>query len=116
MMPRGWAASILPWLPSRNRPVTIVAITIQTATGRWLEIKKLRIGWPVFLAADAPPLQAQPRHGISARLKSALDMLPGEKRANVPDPALGGLVANLDLDAFHELLPFRAADAGTSTG
>ncbi|WP_215877861.1 hypothetical protein HF292_009525 [Acidithiobacillus ferruginosus] len=86
-----------------------MAITIQTATGRWLEIKELRIRRPVFPAAGTPPLQAQPRYGIPAGLKPALDMLPGENRANVPDPGLGltvrsGLLFDLDLAAFHGLL------------
>ena len=107
--------STLPLLPSRDRPITIVAITIQTTTAGWLEIKELRIRRPVFPAAGTPPLQAQPRHDIPARLKSALDMLPGEKRANVSNPALdlrltvrSVLVFDLDLDAFHGLLPIWA--------
>jgi hypothetical protein len=97
----------LPWLPSRDRPVTIVAITIQTATGRWLEIKGLRFSWPVFPAAGASPLQAQPRHGMPAGLKSALDVLPGAKRTNMPGPGLCLTVRSVlvfDLDAFHGLL------------
>ena len=62
-------------------------------------------------AAGAPPLQAQPRHGIPPGLKSALDMFPGEKWANVPDPALDlclcltvRSVLVVNLDAFHGLL------------
>ncbi|WP_291520704.1 hypothetical protein, partial [Acidithiobacillus sp.] len=66
-------------------------------------------GWPVFPAAGAPPLQAQHRYGIPPGLESALDMLPGKKRANVPDPALDlcltvRSVLVLDIDAFHGLL------------
>jgi hypothetical protein len=76
----------LPWLPSRDRPVTIVAITIQTATGRRLEIKKLGVRRPVFPASGTLALQSNASDGIPAGLKPALDMLPGEKWANMPGP------------------------------
>jgi hypothetical protein len=87
-----------------------MAITIQSATGRWLEIKELRIRRPVFPAAGTPPLQANPCHGIPAGLKPALDVLPREKWANMPGPALDlcltiRSVLVFDLNALHRLLP-----------